>query len=230
MNKPPIIKLNLDILQRLEEKRNKLPKVDGLEIPTIANSIVLFYENIFDLPEMYFNILDYEDAPLRIRWGKDNNWKDYIEARLIYDEERGDRKNIFTINDTQGKYQSDDSGIFDSMFKMVVDHYLIISECMLYPDQVFDINPVSKKHRIAPRKSWIGGGDDEELYSALMGCIAYKGTAKATGLGTPHSHEYGRRGHIRTYKNGKQVVIRPTICCKGRGTEIQHEYVVIKGE
>lgn len=37
------------------------------------------------------------------------------------------------------------------------------------------------------------------------------------GSGSKPSYEFGVRGHIRHYKNGKEVFIKPYIKCKGRG-------------
>lgn len=46
------------------------------------------------------------------------------------------------------------------------------------------------------------------------------------GGGSKPSHEFGVRGHIRHYKNGKEVFIKPYIKCKGRGEKPTQFYKV----
>lgn len=46
-----------------------------------------------------------------------------------------------------------------------------------------------------------------------------------TGKGAKPQHEFDVRGHMRHYKSGKVVYIRPYTKCKGRGTKIIHEYI-----
>lgn len=107
--------------------------------------------------------------------------------------------------------------------------FYLIQSAFLYPEEVFDINPVTKKHRIKPRKTYDRGGDDEELYTSILKAYqSHRGTAKATGTGTPHSHEYGVRGFWRHYSSGKEVWIKPHQRCVGRGEANRHEYLIAK--
>lgn len=46
------------------------------------------------------------------------------------------------------------------------------------------------------------------------------------GNGSKPSHEFGVRGHIRRYKNGKEVFIKPYVKCKGRGKETSKTYTL----
>lgn len=46
------------------------------------------------------------------------------------------------------------------------------------------------------------------------------------GGGSKPSHEFGVRGHVRHYKNGKEVFIKPYIKCKGRGKNSPQFYKV----
>lgn len=46
------------------------------------------------------------------------------------------------------------------------------------------------------------------------------------GGGSKPSHEFGVRGHVRHYKNGKEVFIKPYTKCKGRGKNPPQFYKV----
>lgn len=46
------------------------------------------------------------------------------------------------------------------------------------------------------------------------------------GGGSKPTHEFGVRGHIRRYKNGKEVFIKPYIKCKGRGVSSTRAYKI----
>lgn len=46
------------------------------------------------------------------------------------------------------------------------------------------------------------------------------------GNGSKPSHEFGVRGHIRHYKNGREVFIKPYTKCKGRGLPVSQTYKI----
>lgn len=46
------------------------------------------------------------------------------------------------------------------------------------------------------------------------------------GRGSKPSHEFDVRGHIRHYKNGREVFIKPYTKCKGRGDRVPKSYSI----
>lgn len=46
------------------------------------------------------------------------------------------------------------------------------------------------------------------------------------GRGSKPSYEFGVRGHIRHYKNGREIFIKPYTKCKGRGTRLPNSYTI----
>lgn len=46
------------------------------------------------------------------------------------------------------------------------------------------------------------------------------------GRGSKPSHEFSVRGHIRRYKNGREVFIKPYVKCKGRGKRLPKSYTI----
>lgn len=46
------------------------------------------------------------------------------------------------------------------------------------------------------------------------------------GQGSKPSYEFGVRGHIRRYKNGREVFIKPYVKCKGRGKRLPKSYTL----
>lgn len=46
------------------------------------------------------------------------------------------------------------------------------------------------------------------------------------GRGSKPSHEFSVRGHIRHYKNGREVFIKPYTKCKGRGDRVPKSYSI----
>lgn len=105
---------------------------------------------------------------------------------------------------------------------MVVTTTMMVSFAMLYPEKVFEKEP-SGKHRLKAATS--KSDSDEIIYSKLNALVSVSHpSTQPTGKGSCPQHEFDVRGHMRRYKSGKVVYIKPYTKCKGRGTKIIHEY------
>lgn len=105
---------------------------------------------------------------------------------------------------------------------MTVTTNMTVAYMMLHPDKVFSES--TGKHRL----NVTGKSDSDELiYSKLKALVSVEHTPSVTtGKGTVPQHEFDVRGHMRHYKSGKTVYVRPYTKCKGRGTKVIHEYEI----
>jgi len=104
---------------------------------------------------------------------------------------------------------------------MTVTVSMTVAYSILYADRVFVES--SGKHRLNVESN---SDSDELIYRKLKAYISCEhAPATPTGKGAKPQHEFDVRGHMRHYKSGKVVYIRPYTKCKGRGTKIIHEYI-----
>ena len=103
---------------------------------------------------------------------------------------------------------------------MTVTTNMMVAFAIINSEKIFQQS--SGKHRLNLNSK---SDSDEIIYSKLKALTSkeYEPTV-STGKGTPPQHEFDVRGHVRHYKSGKEVYVKPYTKCKGRGTKVIHEY------
>lgn len=103
---------------------------------------------------------------------------------------------------------------------MTVTTNMMVAFAIINSKRIFQQS--SGKHRLNLNSK---SDSDEIIYSKLKALTSKEyAPTDSTGKGTSPQHEFDVRGHVRHYKSGKEVYVKPYTKCKGRGTKVIHEY------